>query len=398
MLLADITYPTLMQTTTFLSPRKIIFGVDSRSSLVKEIRDLGGSKPLIVTYPEAKMTENVEETAKMLRSGGIDVAVCRQAESEPRLEVAEDLAAYTRREGFDLIVGMGGGSVMDLAKIAAMSPTNPGPVRDYLGVNLVRRKGVPLICVPTTSGTGSEATMFSVLSVGKKKMDVVSPNILPDVALLDPVLTVTMPPETTAGTGMDALSQAIETITSLAATPLTDTLALTAVQLIARWLKVAYSEGGNLEARSGMAMAATLSGLAFGSGKLTLGHSLSQTFGPIKKIPHGVSCGIALPYVMEFYLPVVPEKLSLVAEAMGLDIHGRSVNEAGAVAIEAVMKLIEDVGIPTTLRELGFDKGELPELAEICVKEWPRPNSPRQLTRQSVLEVLERMWEGKILT
>lgn len=398
MLLADITYPTLMQTTTFLSPRKIIFGVDSRSSLVKEIRDLGGSKPLIVTYPEAKMTKNVEETAKMLRSGGIDVAVCRQAEPEPRLEVAEDLAAYTRREGFDLIIGMGGGSAMDLAKIAAMSPTNPGPVKDYLGVNLVRRKGVPLICVPTTSGTGSEATMFSVLSVGKKKMDVVSPNILPDVALLDPVLTATMPPETTAGTGMDALSQAIETITSLAATPLTDTLALTAVQLIARWLKVAYSEGGNLEARSGMAMAATLSGLAFGSGKLTLGHSLSQTFGPIKKIPHGVSCGIALPYVMEFYLPVVPEKLSLVAEAMGLDIHGRSVNEAGAVAIEAVMKLIEDVGIPTTLREFGFDKGELPELAEICVKEWPRPNSPRQLTGQSVLEVLERMWEGKILT
>jgi len=397
MLLSNIIYPSLKQTTTFVSPRKIIFGVGSRGNIAKETRSLGGSRVLIVTYPETAMASNVQEAVKALESDGIDVGVYREAEPEPRIEVAENLAVFTRAGKFDLIVAMGGGSVMDLAKIASMSVTNPGRVKDYLGFDLLPKKGAPLICMPTTSGTGSEVTMFSVLTVGKKKMDVVSLHILPDIALVDPALTVTMPPEVTAGTGMDALSQAVETVTSLAATPLTDALALTAVQLVGKWLKVAYSKGGNIEARSGMAMAATLSGLAFGSGKLTLGHSLAQTFGPLRNIPHGVSCGIALPYTMEFYLPAIPEKLFLIAEAMGVETRGVSTNEAAVEAIRAVKKLAEDIGIPSSLREVGFDRGQLLELAEICVKEWPRPNSPRELTKQSVLEVLERMWEGRIL-
>jgi alcohol dehydrogenase class IV len=397
MLLTDIVYPSLKQTTSFYGPRKIIFGEDSRKDLAGEIRRLEGSKLLIVTYPEANQSTFVEEIMSGLESEGIDFSVYSQTEPEPRIEIAEDLATYTRTGRFDLIIGIGGGSVMDLAKIASMSTANLKPVRDYLGVDLLPKKGAPLICIPTTAGTGSEVTMFSVLSVGKKKMDVVSPHILPDIALIDPLLTSTLPPQVTAGTGMDALSQAIETVTSLAATPLTDSLALTAIQLITKWLKVAYIDGNNIQARSGMALAATLSGLAFGSGKLTLGHSLAQTFGPVRKIPHGTSCGVALPYVMEFYLPVIPEKLSLIAAAMGLETQGAT-PQAGAAAIQAVMKLVEEIDVPVSLKELGFNKGELSELTETCVKEWPRPNSPRALTREAVLEVLERMWEGKILT
>jgi len=240
--------------------------------------------------------------------------------------------------------------------------------------------------------------MFSVLTVGDKKMDVVSPHILPDVALVDPVLTVTMPPKLTAGTGMDALSQAVETVTSLAATPLTDALALKAIQLVRNSLRVAYAKGDSLKARSEMALAATLSGLAFGSGKLTLGHSLAQTFGPLRRIPHGVSCGIALPYVMEFYLPAIPEKLFMIAEAVGVETRGISVREAGIEAIRFVKELAGDIGIPSSLRDVGFDMDQLPLLAETCVKEWPRPNSPRELNKQSVLEVLERMWEGQVLS
>ncbi len=362
-----------------------------------EIRRLDGHKLLIVTYPGASQSRFVEEIMNDLQSEGMSFSVYDQIESEPHVEVAEDLATYTRTGKFDLVVGMGGGSVMDLAKIASMSTANPRPVRDYLGVDLLSKKGVPLICIPTTAGTGSEVTMFSVLSVGKKKMDVVSPHILPDIALIDPFLTITLPPQVTAGTGMDALSQAIETVTSLAATPLTDALALTAIQLIMKSLKVAYIDGSDIQARGGMALAATLSGLAFGSGKLTLGHSLAQTFGPVRKIPHGTSCGVALPYVMEFYLPVIPEKLSMIAAAMGVETRGVTPQD-GVAAIRAVMKLVDEIGVPTSLKELGFDKGEMPELAEICVKEWPRPNSPRQLSQEAVLEVLERMWEGKILT
>jgi alcohol dehydrogenase class IV len=394
-MLSDTLYPSMNQVTTFFSPRKIVFGPGSRRNLGEEIRSLGGSKILVVTYLGAAGAASMAEIVKPLESDGAEISVYDKAEPEPRIEVAEDLAEYTRAAGFDLIVGLGGGSVMDLAKIASMSTASPGQVRDYLGVNLVSRRGAPLICMPTTSGTGSEVTMFSVLTVNGRKMDVVSPHILPDVALIDPVLTVTMPPEVTAGTGMDALSQAIETVTSLASTPLTDALALKAVQLAGRALRVAYAEGGNLKVRCEMALAATLSGLAFGSGKLTLGHSLAQTFGPLRKIPHGVSCGIALPYVMEFYLPVIPEKLRLIAEALGAQVRGMSPSDAGLEAIRLVKNLAKDLGIPSSLREVGFDKGELPLLAETCVKEWPRPNSPRELTTESVLEVLERMWHGK---
>jgi len=386
------------QTTAFVSPRKIIFGVGSRGNLREEIRSLGGSRPLIVTYPKTATVASIAEVLRSLESDGMEIHVYEKAEPEPRIEVAEDLAQYTRAGEFDSIVGIGGGSAMDLAKIASMSVRNPGQVRDYLGVNLLHRKGAPLICMPTTSGTGSEVTMFSVLTVGGKKMDVVSPHILPDVALMDPVLTVTMPPELTAGTGMDALSQAVETVTSLAATPLTDALALKAIQLVGNSLRAAYAKGDSLKARSEMALAATLSGLAFGSGKLTLGHSLAQTFGPLREIPHGVSCGIALPYVMEFYLPTIPEKLSMIAEAMRMETRGISAREAGIKAIQFVKKLAADIGIPSTLRDVGFDRDQLPLLAETCVKEWPRPNSPRDLTKQSVLEVIEKMWEGRILS
>jgi len=398
MLPSDIVYPSMNQTTTFVSPRKMVFGVGSRGNLRKEIRSLGGSRPLIVTYPKTVTVASIAEVLRSLESDGMEIHVYEKAEPEPRIEVAEDLAQYTKAGKFDSVVGIGGGSAMDLAKIASVSATNPGQVRDYLGVDLLHRRGAPLICMPTTSGTGSEVTMFSVLTVGDKKMDVVSPYILPDVALVDPVLTVTMPPELTAGTGMDALSQAVETVTSLAATPLTDALALKAIQLVRNSLRVAYAKGNSLKARSEMALAATLSGLAFGSGKLTLGHSLAQTFGPLRRIPHGVSCGIALPYIMEFYLPTIPEKLSMIAEAMGIETRGISVREAGIKAIRFVKKLAEDIGIPLSLREVGFDRDQLPLLTETCVKEWPRPNSPRELTRQSVLEVLEKMWEGRILS
>jgi len=398
MLPSDIVYPSMSQTTTFVSPRKIVFGVGSRGNLREEIQSLGGSRPLIVTYPKTVTVASIAEVLRSLESDGMEIHVYAKAEPEPRIEVAEDLAQYTRAGKFDSVVGIGGGSAMDLAKIASMSVTNPGQVRDYLGVDLLHRRGAPLICMPTTSGTGSEVTMFSVLTVRGEKMDVVSPYILPDVALVDPVLTVTMPPELTAGTGMDALSQAVETVTSLAATPLTDALALKAIQLVRNSLRAAYAKGDSLRARSEMALAATLSGLAFGSGKLTLGHSLAQTFGPLRKIPHGVSCGIALPYVMEFYLPTIPEKLSMIAEVMGIETRGISAKEAGTEAIRFVKELAEDIGIPLSLREVGFDRDQLPLLAETCVKEWPRPNSPRELTRQSVLEVLEKMWEGRILS
>lgn len=161
MSLSDVVYPSMKQVTTFLSPRKIIFGVGSRSNVSEEIRRLRRVMPLVVTYSDSVMDANVRDTVGMLESAGMNVGVYDKVEPEPSIETAEDLAVFTRKGGFDLVIGMGGGSVMDLAKIASMSAANPGQVKDYLGFDLVSEKGAPLICMPTTSGTGSEVTMFS---------------------------------------------------------------------------------------------------------------------------------------------------------------------------------------------------------------------------------------------
>jgi alcohol dehydrogenase class IV len=394
MSLPEVIYPLVFRRFSFSAPTRIVFEINAINKIGKEVKLFGVSNVLIVTDPAIGKMEAVNRVMNNLRDMNIKFDVFDRAESEPSLASVEELTEVARKGKFDAIIGIGGGSVMDSAKVASIGISNPGNVRDFIGVERVKAKGAPLICVPTTSGTGSEVSRFAVITVQDRKLVVTSRNIIPNAALLDPMLTVTMPPRVTAGSGMDALSHAIESVLSLGATPLTDALALEAIRLISKYLRTAYNNGRNIEARSYMSLAATISGLAFNNAGLVLGHSVSQTFGPIYKVPHGMSCAMALPYIMEYYLPAVPDKLALIARKMDENLRGLPPRKLALEAIYSVRNLAKDLGVPLSLKEVGVPKEDLSRLTEICVKNWPRPNSPRTITKKSVLKTFERMWKG----
>ncbi len=278
---------------------------------------------------------------------------------------------------------------MDTAKVASFSVANPGNIENYLGRGLIRYRGLPLICIPTTSGTGSEITVSAVFSVGNMKRFFASPHIVPDAAIVDPSLTVSLPPKATAGSGLDALSHAIEGIISLNSTSLTQAIGLEAIKLISNNIRRAYYNGRDLEARYNMSFAATMAGLSFSEPGVIHGHSIAQTFGPIYNVPHGLSCAMTLPFIMEFYKSAVPDKLSKIAESLGVDTTRLTDSEASEAAIHTVHEINEDLEIPS-LKSVGADRKDFMKIAKDCVKSWVRPNSPKQLTEKAVIQILER--------
>jgi len=378
-------------------PRRIVFGLNSTDNIADEVKAVNGRNILVVADPVIAKTEAFAKIEGKLEAAAISFLLYDKVEPEPPLALAEEVAELARRMKIDAVLAVGGGSTMDVGKVAALSLTNPGRVESYIGMNLVKFRSAPLICAPTTSGSGSEVTQFAVLKVGGKKRSIISRNIVPDSVILDPALTASMPPKLTANSGVDALSHAVEAVLSMDASPLTDALAFQAINLIARNIRTAYREGSNMEARSAMHLAATVSGIAFTNARLVVGHSISQTFAPIYNIPHGQSCAMALPYAMEFYLSTTPERLASIAIAMDESTVGLGAEEAAKKAVRTVRKLVEDLDIPLSLKEVGVPEEKLSMLAELCVKDWPRPNSPRPLTKEAVLEVFERMWRGEPL-
>jgi len=382
---------------TYSFPRRIVFGLNSIDNIADEVKALNGSNILVVTDPVIVKTDAFAKIKGKLEAAEISFLLYDRVEPEPSLALAEEVAELVRRRKVDAVLAVGGGSTMDLGKVAALSLTNPDRVESYVGMNLVKYRSAPLICAPTTSGSGSEVTQFAVLKVGEKKRSIISRNIVPEGVILDPALTASMPPSVTANSGVDALSHAVEAVLSMDASPLTDALAFQAVSLIARNIRTAYREGSNIEARSAMHLAATISGIAFTNARLVVGHSIAHTFAPIYNVPHGMSCAMALPYAMEFYLTATPERLALIAIAMDESAIGLKADAAAKEAVSIVRKLIEDLKIPLSLKEVGVPEQKLSMLAELCVKDWPRPNSPRPLTEESVLELFKRMWRGEPL-
>jgi len=393
--MVEVVHSFIYNVSSFNFPRRIVFGPKAVDRIGEEVKLFRGSDVLIVTDGTMVMVGNVDKIKAPLKEEGLKVEVYDKVEPDPRVETADDVAEIAREGGCDVVIGLGGGSSMDMAKVASIGKQVKGSVREYSGVEKVGKKGLPLICIPTTSGTGSEVTPYAVFTVGEKKRAIASRYIVPDLALVDPLLTISMPPQVTAGSGLDALSHAVESMISLWSTPLTDALALEAIRLISKHLRVAYHQGKNFEARCYMSFAATMAGLSFSSPGVVYGHSVAQTFSPIYQVPHGTSCAMTLPYIMEFYLPAATSKLADIARAMGEPIQNKSTQEAAVMAVRAVHKLTQDLNIPW-LRDLGATREQLPSLAEACISDWSRTNSPRQLTKESALEVFERMWAGKL--
>ncbi|MEM3403138.1 MAG: iron-containing alcohol dehydrogenase [Nitrososphaeria archaeon] len=389
--------PLLFRTSEIKAPRRIVFGLNSLERLCDEANLLiDPTETLIITDDVISKMGIVDKAYKKLEDGGYKASVFNKVEPEPKLETIEAVIDFARSKGFELVIGIGGGSVMDTAKIVSASLTNLGDIRRYIGPYLIKRRGAPIICIPTTSGTGSEVTLYAIVTIGTTKKACVSPHIIPDTALVDPMLSMTMPPSLTAGSGMDALSHAVESLLSTESTPFTDALAYLAIKLIFKYLKRAYQDPKDIEARYYMAYASTIAGIPLCNAKVVVGHSISQTFAAIHKVPHGVSTGMTLPYIMKFYAPLSAAKLAQMSKEIGLNVDGLSDMEAATQAIEKTKELADEVGIPKSLKDVGVLKESLPSMARDSIRNWPRPNSPIELNENNVLEVFNWMWEEKL--
>ncbi len=376
-------------------PKRVVFGEGMEEKIGAEAKGLGAKKALIVTDEIIEKTGLLDKVERPLKEV-VEVAIFDKVEPEPTLEAAETVAKAARAAKYDLIVGVGGGSVMDMAKVASAAASNPEQsVSDFMGANKIANPSVPKILVPTTAGTGAEATPFTLIVVETKKKAIASPYNLADVVLISPSLTATMPAKVTASTGVDALSHAIEAFLSLGSNPLTDSFALEAIRKIADNLEEAFLHGDNLEARLKMSLAAMLAGMAFGNAGVIAGHAAAHTFGAKYKIPHGISAAVALPYIMEYNAPAAKEKLAKVAREMGEDISGLTEEEAASKAVARVKNMLKKLELPTRLADLDVPENALPELAEAMSKEKGYlARNPRKIEHDGAVEILQRMWSG----
>jgi len=377
---------------SFTGARKIVFGNGSFQQLPEHIRELQTKRPLIVLDKQLAATGMKEQVVELLKKNGMECQIFDKVDPEPKISLADEGAKLALKAKCDIIVGIGGGSAMDVAKAIAVLAANKGKAADYLGLNKVPGPGLPKIMIPTTAGTGSEVTFTSVFVRPdlKKKEGMNSPFLYPDLALLDPLLTVSLPPGPTASTGIDALCHAIESYTSINASPMSKLLSLEAIALISENLRTAVHDGTNIAAREKMLLGSLYAGLGLANAGVTAVHSLSYPLGGRYGIPHGLANTVLLPHVMSFNISGAQEKFVDIAEAMGEMVEGLPLREAAYLAVEAVNALVEDCGIQTNLEDLGISEDDFEEMAKIAMTvARPLANNPRQMTVEDAVVIYE---------
>lgn len=392
---------------TFHSAVSLVFGRDAVLQLGDIVARLGARRALIVTDPILVKAGLADAVRKPLDAAGVAVDVFDGGEPEPSMRAAEACVAKAATFKPDALVGLGGGSNMDLTKMAAVLLAHGGSPRDYVGDEKVPGPVAPLICVPTTAGTGSEVSAAAVLTDtdNKMKVGILSNYLRPRVALVDPLLTRSCPPKVTADSGIDALTHAIEAYTAVdnadfplppgertvyqGKHPLGDLTAEKAISLVGQYLRRAVARGDDLEAREGMALAATLGGLAFSNVGVAAVHALEYPVGGATHCSHGAGNGLLLPYVMRFNLPARVREFASIARLLGEDMSGLSESQAAERAITAVERLRNDIGIPSRLRDLGVKEEQLRPFAQkaFAVKRILRVN-PRAVTEGDLENIL----------
>ncbi len=378
--------------TLFRTTPRIVTGPGAIGQIAQEVRALKGEKVLFVTDKGVIEAGLINPAQEALEKSGIDFAVFEGVEPDPRYEIVAECLDMIRREKADLVIGFGGGSPIDIAKAAAVMAANKGPIAEYFGIDLIPEPGLPTLMVPTTAGTGSEVTPIAILSdEGEKlKKGIVSPYLFPSTALLDPELTLALPPDITASTGMDALIHAIEAYTSVNATDLTDILAFSAMELLYHNIRTAYANGNNLEARSAMMEGSLLAGMAFANAGVTAVHAFAYPIGAEFHIPHGVANTLMLPHVMRFNVLGNLQKFAEISEAFDLFTEGLDDLKAAEKAVEAVERLADDLRVPRRLAEFGIAASDIPGLAEGVMKVTRLlANNPRVMTPEDAEAIYE---------
>jgi alcohol dehydrogenase len=383
-------------TTGMTPPNRMIFGFRAIDQIGAEASKLAKGKVFVVSDEVLQKMGIVDQVKTLLSSEGLTVETFTEVEPEPHIETVEAMYEKCAGNDFSLIVGVGGGSVMDLAKLTAQSVARGVSPRQYLDREVsAEGRGLPLILAPTTSGTGSEVSAALVVAVGQEKRFLISPFYYPDMAIIDPLLTVTMPPAITASTGIDALSHAIEAMLHKNANPISDSFSLTGIELVGTYLRRAVADGEDLDVRYHMSMASTLSMMGMAMTGALYAHSAGYIITKYKPTPHGIGCALGLPYTMAFNQPVSTAKLARIGQALGEQTLLLSQQEASKSAVRSVVDLMKDVGLPVTLKEYGgINEKDLEEMAELMIKLYHRPLNPRPMGRDESIRFWQDMWNG----
>lgn len=376
----------------FRVPPTICFGRDAAREAGREARRLGAKKALTVTDKVLKDSGSIQPVLDSLTKEGLEAAIFDGVDGEPTLAHVDNGLKVYREERCDIIVAAGGGSSIDTAKAVAVMAANPGRIQDYMGLDKISRPGPPLIAVPTTAGTGSEATVFTIITDTEKeiKMLIGSPFIMPQVALVDPLLTLKMPRGLTAATGLDALTHAIEAYVSVKSQPMSDVMALSAIGLLGEYLPQAWANPDNVEARTRTLLGALQAGIAFSNASVALVHGMSRPIGANFHIAHGVSNAALLGVVMEFSLLGAPRRYADIAAALGEPVAGLSSMQAAQLGADRVKRMIEQLKVPN-LTELGISREKLgplvSKMADDAIASGSPGNNPRKATKEEIVEL-----------
>ncbi|ROQ93423.1 iron-containing alcohol dehydrogenase [Desulfosoma caldarium] len=374
----------------FFIPTVTLMGIGAHKEIGKQIKVLGGKKPFLCTDKGIVHAGVADQIIKILKEdAGLEVVVFDETVPNPTDVNVHDGLKVFQQNGCDSIISLGGGSSHDCAKGIGLVATNGGHIRDYEGIDKSSKAMPPFIAVNTTAGTASEMTRFCIITNTdtKVKMAIVDWRVTPNVAINDPLLMMGMPPALTAATGMDALTHAVEAYVSTIATPVTDACALKAIELIAENLRAAVANGNDVEARDKMAYAEYLAGMAFNNASLGHVHAMAHQLGGFYDLPHGVCNAILLPHVERFNMIAKMERFADIAAAMGENIAGLSTRCAAEKALEAIVTLSQDVGIPRGLRELGVQEKDIPIMAQNAQKDACGLTNPRCPTLEDVIQI-----------
>ncbi|MDD4159325.1 MAG: iron-containing alcohol dehydrogenase [Synergistaceae bacterium] len=386
----------LMRPFKFRIPHEVIFESGCSFLAPEKALQLGSKRPLFITG--SKMAKSKNLAALMERSSelGMNPGHWDNVEPEPPVELLEAAAKEIRKGSYDCLIALGGGSSMDFAKMAAVMAENPDiKVSDMVGSEKIPRKGLPTIMIPTTSGSGSEVSAVAVFSFTEENMKkgISSRFLVSDIALVDPKLTLDLPPHITAASGMDALVHGVESFLSLGTNQLTQDLALIAISNIYANLAECVLNGSNLNAREAQSYGSMVAGMAFSMSGTAGVHAMAYPLGGKYHVPHGEANTALLRWVMEYSIEGCEEKFIPIAKAMGVPVNGMSACEAARAALQAIVELGEKIGVKTRLREFGIPKEAASEMAEAALKEVRlMSNNPRPLDFAAVKKIYENAW------
>jgi alcohol dehydrogenase class IV len=354
----------------FIMGTRIVYGVGSSEQIGEIITQKNAKKVAVIADSGVKKAGLVEKIQSILHAHHIESGLFEEIESSSSIDTVDKGALLIKEKKYDLIVSIGGGSSIDTAKAISVVVSNGGKCIDYAGVNKVKKPPMEVIAIPTTAGTSAEITDVAVIAdrENKARIGIRSPYIVPSLAIFDPLLTVTMPPNITASTGMDALSHAIESYTNTYTKAPTEVLALEAIRRIGEHLCHAVANGSNLEARDNILMGSLLAGIAFRNTRLGLLHAITGPFCGYYEVPHGVANSVLLPYVMEYNIKGNFDKFANIASALGALTERLSRREAAQASVTAIRQLLADVGLPGSFKEMNLNPEFIPEIASQAMK------------------------------